>query len=283
MTIPGSNHPYLPKAARIQEVIVENSQIKTFVLTLAEPEENRNFTYAPGQFLMLSVPHCGEAPISMASSPAEPGTIHLAIRRAGKLTETMHRLEPGAMVGLRGPYGRPFPMQDLTGRKLLFVAGGIGLAPLRSVIKTCLISPDCRPDGITLLYGSRSPADIAFRRDLEAWQSSGNISCHLTVDQGGPGWEGPVGLVTGLFDQVSLNPERHTALVCGPPLMIRAVLSELSQRGLPPERIITTLERHMKCGVGVCRHCHLDSKLVCKDGPVFTLAELRELSVMELT
>ena len=274
---------YLPKAARIVEVIAENSQIKTFVLALADSEENQAFTYAPGQFVMLSAPHCGEAPISIASSPAEPGTIHLAIRKAGGLSEAMHQLAAGAMVGLRGPYGRPFPMAKLAGRQLLFVAGGIGLAPLRSVIKTCLLDPACRPAGITLLYGSRSPADIAFRRDLETWQAQENTTCHLTVDQGGPGWNGPVGLVTKLFDRVQLDPEHATALLCGPALMIRAVLAELSRMGLPPEQIITTLERHMKCGVGICRHCHLDSKLVCKDGPVFTLAELQELSVMELT
>jgi len=278
-----SNYLYLPKAARILEVIVENSQIKTFALALADPEENQAFTYAPGQFLMLSVPHCGEAPISIASSPAEPGTIHLAIRRAGKLTEAMHQLEPGAMVGIRGPYGRPFPMPQLAGRQLLFVAGGIGLAPLRSVIKTCLLAPENRPAGITLLYGSRSPADISFRRDLEEWQARENFACHLTVDQTGPDWDGPVGLVTKLFDRITLDPEHTTALLCGPALMIRAVLAELRQRELPPEQIITTLERHMECGIGVCRHCHLDSKLVCKDGPVFTLAELQELSVMELS
>ena len=277
-----SANPYLPKAARILEVIEENDQIKTFVLALANPEENLAFAHTPGQFVMLSVPHCGEAPISIASAPAEGGTIHLAIRRAGKLTEAMHQLRPGDMVGVRGPYGRPFPMAELAGRELLFVAGGIGLAPLRSVIETCLRNPACRPTGITLLYGSRSPADIAFRRDLEGWQARENFTCHLTVDQGGSGWNGPVGLVTALFDRLTLEPEQTTALLCGPALMIRAVLAELSERGLPPERIITTLERHMKCGVGVCRHCHLDSKLVCKNGPVFTLAELRELSVMEL-
>lgn len=276
-------HPYLPKAAQILEVIAENGQIKTFVLALADPEDNLAFTHAPGQFVMLSVPHCGEAPISIASSPAEAGTIHLAIRRAGKLTEAMHRLRPGAMVGVRGPYGRPFPMAELAGRELLFVAGGIGLAPLRSVLQSCLLDPDCRPAGITLLYGSRSPADIAFRRDLERWQTQANCTCHLTVDQRGPGWDGPVGLVTALLERLTLDPERTTALLCGPALMIRAVLADLSRRGLPPERILTTLERHMKCGVGICRHCHLDSKLVCKDGPVFTLAELRALSVMELT
>jgi NAD(P)H-flavin reductase len=201
----------------------------------------------------------------------------------GKLTEAMHQLPPGAMVGLRGPYGRPFPMAALAGRELLFVAGGIGLAPLRSVIKTCLLAPENRPAAITLLYGSRSPADLAFRRDLESWQAQANCTCHLTVDQTGPGWDGPVGLVTSLFDRLTLDPARTTALLCGPALMIRAVLAELSRMGLPPEQILTTLERHMKCGVGICRHCHLDSKLVCQDGPVFTLAELRKLSVMELS
>jgi len=276
------NHPYLPKPAKILEIVEENPQIKTFVLALAEPEVNRAFTYAPGQFLMLSVPHCGEAPISIASSPAEPGTFHLAIRKAGKLTEAMHRLNPGDMVGVRGPYGRPFPMAELAGRELVCVAGGIGLAPLRSVIKTCLADDRYRPKKITLLYGSRCPDEIAFLRDLDEWKNREGFVGHLTVDRCTEGWEGSVGLVTTLLDRVEFKPDRNTALVCGPSLMIRAVLAELSHRGLPEERIITTLERHMKCGVGVCRHCHLDSKLVCKDGPVFTLAELRELSVMEL-
>ena len=191
-------------------------------------------------------------------------------------------MKPGDRVGVRGPYGRPFPMSRLAGRELLFVAGGIGLAPLRSVIRTCLADERYRPDTITLLYGSRCPDEIGFLADLGAWKKREGFACHLTVDRCTEGWDGAVGLVTSLLEKVEMDPGRTLALLCGPALMIRATIAELQDRGLPPENIITTLERHMKCGVGVCRHCHLDSKLVCKDGPVFTLAELRELSVMEL-
>ncbi|MEW6220537.1 MAG: FAD/NAD(P)-binding protein [Thermodesulfobacteriota bacterium] len=268
---------YQPRPARIDRVIRESSQIKTFVVRFAEPAVQEAFTYRPGQFLMVSVPGCGEAPISIASSPTRPEEIHLAIRRAGQLTAALHLLGPGAAIGLRGPYGRPFPVEDLAGRPLLFVAGGIGLAPLRSVILYTLDQGKAYGPR-TILYGSRLPSDIAFRQDLAAWQEDAATTCLVTVDQAEAGWDGPVGVVTTLFDRISIDPEATVALVCGPPLMIRFVLAELARRGLPAERIYTTLERHMKCGVGVCRHCHLDGRLVCADGPVFSLAELADLT-----
>ncbi|MBU0909820.1 MAG: FAD/NAD(P)-binding protein [Proteobacteria bacterium] len=271
---------YLPKAAEIQEVIEENSQIKTFVLAFVDPEYNDGFSYEPGQFLMVSVPHCGEAPISISSTPVNRGTVHLSVRRAGKLTEAMHDMHKGDVLALRGPYGRPFPMASLVGRDLLFVAGGIGLAPLRSVINTCLATGHER--SITILYGSRTPSDIAFKADLQAWGQRDNVSCQLTVDRAEPGWDGAVGLVTALLGHCTLAPHETKALLCGPPMMIRAVLGQLADRGFADQDIITTMERHMKCAVGICRHCHMDDKLVCKDGPVFTLEELKQLNVMEL-
>lgn len=271
---------YLPRPAEIREVIAENSQIKTFVLSFVDREYQDRFSYAPGQFLMVSIPHCGEAPISVSSTPMNDGTIHLSVRRAGRLTEVMHDMRKGDVVGLRGPYGRPFPMADLAGRDLLFVAGGIGLAPLRSVINTCLAAGHGRR--ITILYGSRTPSDIAFQADLATWGQTANVSCLLTVDRAEPGWQGEVGLVTALLAHCCLAPHESKALLCGPPMMIRAVLAELAGRGFADADIITTMERHMKCGVGICRHCHMDEKLVCKDGPVFTLEELKRLNVMEL-
>jgi len=281
MTMPNSPKDlYRPRRAEIREIIVENSQIKTFVLAFVDRAHNASFTYQPGQFMMVSAPHCGEAPISISSTPAESGTIHLSVRRAGILTAALHDMKQGDMVGLRGPYGRPFPMASLAGRDLLFVAGGIGLAPLRSVINTCLAAGHDRR--ITILYGSRTPSDIAFQGDLASWGQTAGVTCLLTVDRGEPGWEGEVGLVTTLFDRCALEPDESKALVCGPPMMIRAVLAELAERGFADGNIITTMERHMKCGVGICRHCHMDEKLVCKDGPVFTLEELKKLHVMEL-
>jgi len=272
---------YLPKSAVIKQIIVENSQIKTFVLAFTDPDYNNEFIYQPGQFMMLSVAHCGEAPISFSSTPSRPDTFTLSIRRAGMLTEAMHDLAAGDIVGLRGPYGKPFPMDYLLNRDLLFVAGGIGLAPLSSIIKTCLENPEYT-GSITILYGSRAPDDIAFMEEIEAWQQKGNVKCLLTVDQGTPEWQGSTGLVTSLLDQTEINPGKQVGLVCGPPMMIKAVLAELSSRNFADEDIITTMERHMKCGIGVCRHCHMDDKLVCVDGPVFNLAQLRDMDVMEL-
>jgi len=272
---------YLPRQARVEEIIVENSQIRTFTLSFTDQEYNRSFSYRPGQFLMVSLPHCGEAPISFSSSPARPGTFQLSVRRAGKLTAAMHALGSGDRIGLRGPYGRPFPMENLAGQDLLFVAGGIGLAPLRSVIATCFAERE-KYGRITVLYGSRTPSDIAFLADLERWARSADCDCRLTVDavEEGDGWAGPVGVVTHLLEQAAVAPGSSTALVCGPPLMIRVIVNALSARGFADERILTTMERHMKCGVGICRHCHMEEKLVCVDGPVFTLAELRGLGGM---
>ncbi|MDF1613942.1 FAD/NAD(P)-binding protein [Desulfurivibrio dismutans] len=281
--------PYLPVRARISRIIEENPRIRTLVLEPLEelPAANgarstagRSSAYQPGQFVMVSVPHCGEAPISLASSPHEP-ELRLSVLKVGLLTEALHRLPVGAEVGLRGPYGRPFPLADLHGRRLLFIAGGIGLAPLRSVLESCLAEPE-KFGPLTLLYGSRTPADLAFGEDLARWQQSGRVDCRLTVDQGAPGWTGAVGLVTELLAELEPAPEQTSVLICGPPPMIRAVCRQTAATGIAPEQIITTLERQMKCGLGLCRHCHLDHHLVCVDGPVYTLAQLQQLEIMEL-
>lgn len=271
---------YLPRQAKVEQIEVENSQISTFVLAFCDRSDNDAFRYQPGQFMLVSMPHCGEAPISISSPPTRPGNIHLSVRRAGKLTTAMHRLRVGDTIGLRGPYGRPFPMEQLEGKDLLFVAGGIGLAPLRAVVNTCLDQRD-RFGALTVLYGSRTPSDIAFQSDLGLWRKQG-VDCRLTVDAAEPGWDGAVGLVTSLLDGLKPELSRSIALICGPPLMFRAVLGKLAAMDFSDEQILTTMERHMKCGVGICRHCHMDGKLVCVDGPVFSLAELRKLRIMEL-
>ncbi len=272
---------YLPRQARVEQIIVENSQISTFVLAFSDRGYNNAFRYQPGQFMMVSMPHCGEAPISISSTATRPGCIHLSVRRAGKLTTAMHGLQVSDTIGLRGPYGRPFPMEQLTGQDLLFVAGGIGLAPLKGVLNTCLDQRE-RYGAFTVLYGSRTPSDIAFQGDLELWREKG-VDCRLTVDATQTGWTGSVGLVTALLDGIAPNLSRSTALICGPPLMFKAVLGRLTSMGFSDHQVLTTMERHMKCGVGICRHCHMDGKLACVDGPVFSLAELRHLKIMELT
>ena len=271
---------YLPHPARILKVTKENAQITTLSVAFTDLNLNDAFRYQPGQFMMVSAPHCGEAPISISSTPTRPGAIELSVRKAGTLTGALHDLKKGALIGLRGPYGRPFPMETLRDRDLLFVAGGIGLAPLRSVINFCLDNKGGYGT-ITILYGSRSPQDIAFRADLKRWQQEPGVECLLSVDTGGADWQGQVGVVTTLFTKIKPDTGTTSALICGPPIMIRFVLAELSKMGFADQDIITTLERHMKCGVGVCRHCHMDRTLVCTDGPVFTLAQLRALGIKE--
>jgi NAD(P)H-flavin reductase len=267
---------YLPRRARIQNVIKENAQVMTFELSFEDELYNADFTYLPGQFVMLSLPHCGEAPFSFSSSPTKPGVFSLSIRKAGKLTSAAHHLRPGDMVGVRGPYGRSFPLDDLKGGDLLIVAGGIGLAPLRSVLEYCV---DNRHDygSVTLLYGCRHPGEFCFQSDLDRWQRSCSVNCLLTVDKGDETWTGRVGLVTQLLDEVDIGSGLMNALVCGPGIMIRYVIERLLGLGLPESHIITTLENHMKCGIGVCGHCHFDDKLICTDGPVFHASQLNGL------
>ncbi len=272
---------FIPEPAVIREIITQNEQIRTFRLELQD--KTKAFTFLPGQFLMLSLPHCGEAAISISSSPTALPLIDLSIRKAGKLTAAIHEMKPGAQVGIRGPFGKPFPVDSFSGRDLLFVAGGIGLAPLKGVVDYCLFQQELEEDSVlsmTLLYGSRTPSDIGFQETIKNWQEQG-VDCRLTVDIADEKWQGDVGLVTDLLDDCTIT-EKTTALVCGPPIMIRFVIARLSSMGCTDEAIITTLERHMKCGMGICGHCHLDDKLVCVDGPVFTLAQLKTMDVMEL-
>jgi len=266
-----ADNPLLPHPAVILDIIDENPHIKTFVVAFRDEMFNRRFTYEPGQFMMVSIPHRGEAPISISSTPTRPGTVHLSVRRAGKLTGAMFGLEKGAVIGLRGPYGRPFPI-DLIGRDLLFVAGGIGLAPLRSMINFSLDQGGGHGKKI-ILYGSRSPGEIAFAHDIAAWRKRQGVCCRLTVDEAGPGWDGAVGVVTELLDGIEVAADNCVALVCGPAVMIRFTLAKLVRMGFAPANIWTTLERHMKCGVGTCGHCHMDGRLICKEGPVYNLAE----------
>jgi NAD(P)H-flavin reductase len=272
---------FIPRQAVIRQVIRENNQIRTFRLELKD--KTSPFTFNPGQFLMLSVPHCGEAAISISSSPTALPLIDLSIRRAGKLTTAVHAMKAGEQVGIRGPFGKPFPILDFTGRNLLIVAGGIGLAPLKGVIDYCLFQQELDQEPVldmTLLYGSRTPDDIAFGKIIEKWGLRG-VDCRLTVDEADSNWQGPVGLVTELLENCTVT-KNTTALICGPPIMIRFVIARLSAMGCADEQIITTLERHMKCGMGICGHCHLDGRMVCVDGPVFTLAQLKTMDVMEL-
>ncbi len=267
----GRDNIYLPDQAIIRNIIRENSLVNTYELTLVDELANHRFSFQPGQFMMISMPHLGEAPISFSSSPDGEDGFSLTIRNSGRLTAAVQQLRPGDIIGVRGPYGRPFPSDRLGGKNLLFVAGGIGLAPLRPLIEYWLSRPD-EAGNLTMFYGSRTPEEFCFNRDFPRWRKDG-LDLRLTVDQAAKEWDGSVGLVTSLLDGYTIDDETM-ALVCGPGIMIRFVLKQLQAMGMKAENIITTLERHMKCGVGICGHCHMEEKLVCIDGPVFTAAEL---------
>jgi NAD(P)H-flavin reductase len=267
---------FIPEAATIREIIRENDVISTFRLEIAD--KTVPYSFQPGQFCMLSIPHCGEAAISISSSPDTLPFFDLSIRKAGSLTNAIHQMQPGDQVGIRGPFGTPFPMDAFADSDLLIVAGGIGLAPLKSVIDHALFLSSLEDDStrsITLLYGSRTPAEIAFTPAIESWEKQG-IKCRLIVDEGDTDWQGNVGLVTDLLQDIE-QTDKSKALVCGPSIMIRFVIASLVKKGYQSCDIFTTLERHMKCGIGICGHCHLDGKLVCVDGPVFSLEQLETM------
>lgn len=274
-----NRNTYLPRRAIVKDIVQQNENVRTLHIAFEDEIFNTDFTYQPGQFMMLSMPHCGEAPISFSSSPTRTGSFSLSIRRSGKLTSAVFELRPGDMIGIRGPYGRPFPMDELTGCNLIFTAGGIGMAPLRSVIEYCLDKREQYGE-ITILYGCKTPGEFCFREELLDWDRAGFVQTHMTVDEACEEWNGCVGLVTSLLDRIELKDQRTRALVCGPGVMIRFVIRRLTAMGLPEGDITTTLERHMKCGVGICGHCYYEDKMICTDGPVFSGSELSNLETL---
>jgi sulfhydrogenase subunit gamma (sulfur reductase) len=233
-------------------------------------------SYRPGQFYELSVLGVGECPISITSTPTREGPLEFAIREVGRVTHAIHNLQAGDQVGLRGPLGHGFPVEELEGMDLLFITGGIGLAPLRSLIQYVLDRREAYGQ-VDIVYGARTPELLCFRRDLEAWGQAPSTRVHLTVDREAPDWDGRVGFVPAVVQDLGLSPRNRVALACGPPVMIRIVLRDLQEAGYRPEHVITTLELKMKCGVGKCGRCNLGPLYICKDGPVFTLAQLQAL------
>jgi NAD(P)H-flavin reductase len=234
------------------------------------------FKYIPGQFAEISVFGVGECPISITSTPTRKGPLQFAIRETGQVTRALHNLEPGNMIGLRWPLGNSFPVEEMKGSDIYFIAGGIGLAPLRSLINYVL---DRRNDygKIDIVYGARTPELLCFSREFETWRNSRDTRLHLTVDTEATGWRGKVGFVPAIVRELGLPAKNRVAVACGPPVMIKYVLADLSIAGYRDDQVITTLELKMKCGVGKCGRCNIGPMYVCKDGPVFRLSELSEL------
>jgi len=264
---------YLPRAAEITRVRPLTATEKLFELRLLD---GKDLGHRPGQFIELSILGIGEAPISVTSSPTRKGSFELAVRATGNVTNALHRAEPGTFVGIRGPFGNGFPMDKIVGRDLLFVAGGIGLFPLRSAINYVLDNRNSY-GRVIILFGSRRPSEQLFLEEIAAWRQSNAVEYHETVDREEPGWKGNVGVITTLFPKIQIDPARTTAIIVGPPVMYRFVVAECLKKGLKETDVIVSLERRMKCGVGKCGHCQIDNVLVCQDGPVFTIGQLQSL------
>lgn len=267
----GSKSVYMPIPARISSIKPMTEFESLF--TVALPHD-MTLHHSPGQFVQVSILGVGEAPISISSSPSRSnGFFQLCIRRVGDLTNAIHKLKPGAIVGIRGPFGRGFPIQEFRGKDILFIAGGLGMAPLRSLI-TEVLDERGNYGRVIILYGARSPQDLLFRDELVEWASRKDVELHLTVDCPDDNWKHCVGVITTLFTEVEVFPRNTAAVVVGPPVMYGFVLEELKKINIPKGNIWMSFERRMKCGVGKCGHCQLNHLYTCQSGPSFSFAEI---------
>lgn len=271
-----SDNIYLPSIATVTEVRPETSDTSTFVVTFDDAKMRESFTYLPGQFVELSIFGVGGCPIGVASSPTEKGFLEFCVRAVGTVTNAIHDLEVGDKLGVRGPLGNSWPTEEVEGKDLLFIGGGIGLPPLRSLIHYVLDNRD-RYGAVEIVYGARSPQDLVYKQELKEWEERPDVDLYVTVDAGDESWEGPVGFVPPFLREIDPSPENKVAFTCGPPIMIKLVVEALEDLDYADANIVTTLEMKMKCGVGKCGRCNIGDKYICRDGPVFTFEQLREI------
>jgi len=265
---------FFPEMALITKTEALNDTNK--LLTLELPK-GRSLDHRPGQFVEVSLLGIGEAPISISSSPSRSnGVFELCVRQVGDVTNALHRLNPGAKVGIRGPFGHGFPIEKFRGKDMLFAPGGLGLAPLRSLINQVL---DERAlfGRVIILYGARNPDELLFKDELKQWGERDDLELHLTVDRGDDTWKGHTGVITTLFKDISVNPRNTVAFTVGPPVMYRFVLMEFHGKGISEGNIYLSLERRMKCGIGKCGHCQINNVYTCQSGPVFTYRDIKGL------
>ena len=269
---------YLPKIAILDRVVDDIAEVKTFYWHFEDPAVQTDFKrFRPGQFAQVSLFGIGEFPASLPPSPTEAETF-FTIRQVGSCTNALHRLKPSDRFAVRGPYGNGFPMEEYYGKNLVFVAGGIGLIPLRSCIVYALQHRD-KYQGIQIFHGAKTPRELMYLSSFPEWEKSERVECHLTVDRADNGWTGNVGVVGSLFKKpgVRVPVENTIAFVCGPPIMFRFVIKDLLAMGFQERNIVSTLERYMKCGVGKCGHCCIGVAYICVDGPVFTYEQIKKL------
>jgi len=264
--VTGASNPMVPRPFRVQRVRKETYD--TFTLELESANGADGCPFAPGQFNMVSVFGMGEAPISISGDPTKPQTLVHTVRSVGVVTQAICKLKRAGVLGVRGPFGSHWPVEEAAGNDVVMVAGGIGLAPLRPVLYYLLSNRE-KYGRIVLLYGARTPQDLLYKPELEKWRGHFDLEVDITVDTAEPGWRGNVGVVTTLIPGAQFDPAQTAAMVCGPEVMMRFTLRELEVRGVAPENIFISMERNMKCAVGFCGHCQFGPTFVCKDGPVF--------------
>jgi sulfhydrogenase subunit gamma (sulfur reductase) len=276
MALTNSEHwrnPYYPHLGTLVGTKDLATGIKMFQVELDDAEERARFTYRPGQFAFVSAFGVGEAPFGLACTAGRSSVLEFAVNRVGTVTGALHGLEEGDVVGVRGPFGNWFPMDEMKGRNVILLGGGIGGAPLRPVIQTIL---DNRADygELTILWAARSPSLLIFTDEFDNWMAAPDTGLYLTVDQGDETWTGNIGLITELLEEIAPSPENAVTITCGPPIMIKFTLLTLEKLGFTPEQMIVTLEGKMKCGMGKCGRCNLGEKFICTDGPVFNYSEV---------
>jgi NAD(P)H-flavin reductase len=267
-------NPMLPVLYRVRRL--QQDTYDTFTLALQSANGANGFAFDAGQFNMLYVFGVGEVPISISGDPASPHTLVHTTRAVGTVTKAMRRLKGGDVLGIRGPFGTHWPVEAAVGNDVIIVAGGIGLAPLRPALYKLLAQRE-KFGKVVLLYGTRTPADILYRRELEKWRARLDLEVYVTVDRATGSWRGNVGVVTTLIPKAPFDPRNAVAMICGPEIMMRFTVLELQKRGVAAENIFLSLERNMKCGIGLCGHCQYGPHFICKDGPVFRYDRIKEL------
>ena len=269
---PAARDPMLPRLFRIETMKRELSDTVTMTL---KPEDGGSFPFKPGQFNMLYGFGVGEVPISISGDPAEPSVLCHTIRAVGKVSSALAALKPGDSVGVRGPFGTPWPIEECFGSDMLILGGGVGLAPLRPAINAVFEQRE-KFGNVLILYGARTPEDILYFKELKAWRSRFDVNCQVTVDRMTGKWNGRVGVVTQLIKGGGFDRPHTKALVCGPEVMMRFAIQALNEHGVTDERIYVSMERNMKCAVGFCGHCQFGPTFVCKDGPVYRFDRIKD-------
>jgi len=269
---------YTPYLMNISDVTDEAPGVRTFRLNFQNEDEGKNFKFQAGQFALYSAFGHGESTFCIASSPTRKDYVECTFRQAGRVTNALSELNAGDTIGFRGPYGSVFPIEEWGGKNLVFVAGGIALPPLRSVIWNCLDLRD-KYKNITIVYGAKTVADLVYKHELKEWTARDDVNLVTTVDPGGetPDWAGKVGFVPTVVEETAPDSKDTIAIVCGPPIMIKFTLPVLEKLGFKQDKVYTTLENRMKCGLGKCGRCNIGCTYICKEGPVFTAEEISKM------